>query len=191
MIDALHQLDLSPIRTAAFVYVDAYELIETAAVRVIVAARAANVPLLINLGGSPLSDDVRQAVAGYDKLLIQTNVDDGDHAEAPVVARSLLAQTKAAWAVVTAGASGAVAVNCGEEVSVPAFPVTVRHTHCAGAAFSGGLLYGLYNGWEMERNMVIASASGALRCARHHDAPLPTLTELEALMRAGSWPVAS
>lgn len=183
--ETLQQVDLSPVQTAAFVYVDAYELIETAAVRVIVAARAANVPLLINLGGSPLPDEVRRVVTGYEKLHIQTNVDDGNHAEAPVVARSLLTRTQAAWAVVTAGASGAVAVSPREEIFVPAFPVNVRHTHCAGAAFSGGFLHGLHKGWSMERSLVIASASGALRCARHHSAPLPTLVELEAAIAGG------
>ncbi|WP_054814092.1 carbohydrate kinase family protein [Nocardia arizonensis] len=182
VVGSLVEIDLLPIQTATFVYVDAYELIETAAVRVIVAARAANVPLLINLGGSPLSDEVRRIVAGYEKLHIQTNVDDGNHAEAPVVARSLLTRTQAAWAVVTAGASGAVAVGPREEVLAPAFRVNVQHTHCAGAAFSGGLLYGLDKGWSMQRSMVLASASGALRCARHHSAPLPTLVELEALV---------
>ncbi|MQY26106.1 carbohydrate kinase family protein [Nocardia aurantia] len=182
VVDALQQVDLSPVHTAAFVYVDAYELIEKAAVRVVAAARAANTPVLINLGGSPLSDGVRQAVAGYEKLLLQTNVDDDDHAEAPVVARTLLAQTEAAWVVVTAGASGAVAVSRTEEISVPAFSVVVRHTHCAGAAFSGGLLYGLWAGWPMERSMVLGSASGALRCAREQGGALPTLRELEAFI---------
>ncbi|WP_280254905.1 carbohydrate kinase family protein [Nocardia wallacei] len=185
VVGSLVEVDLSPVQTAAFVYVDAYELIETAAVRVITAARAANVPLLINLGGSPLSDEVRGIVTGYEKLHIQTNVDDGNHAEAPAVARSLLTRTQAAWAVVTAGASGAVAVGSRDEIFVPAFPVNVRHTHCAGAAFSGGLLYGLHKGWSMERSLVIASASGALRCARHHSAPLPTLVELEAAIAGG------
>ncbi|MFF0493639.1 carbohydrate kinase family protein [Nocardia sp. NPDC004068] len=181
VVEQLAAVDLSPIATASFVYVDAYQLIETAAVRVIEATRAAQVPVLVNLGGSPLSDGIRSAAAGYEKLLIQTNVDDSAHAEAFTVARSLLAETAAAWVVVTAGAFGAVAVSGTEEIAVPAFPVNVRHTHCAGAAFSGGLLYGLRSGWSMERSMLLASASGALRCARDHGAPLPTLAELTLL----------
>ncbi|WP_433578557.1 carbohydrate kinase family protein [Nocardia brasiliensis] len=179
--------DLSAVAGASFVYLDAYELLEEAAVRVIATARTASVPLLINLGGSPLSTAVQSAVAGYEKLLIQTNVDDDAHTDTPAVAKSLLKQLKAAWAVVTAGAHGAVAVSGVEEVSVPAFPVAVRHTHCAGAAFSGGLLYGLRAGWPMRRSMVTASASGALRCARHHGAPLPSLAELTKITIATDW----
>ncbi|WP_433622087.1 PfkB family carbohydrate kinase [Nocardia sp. CA-120079] len=133
--------------------------------RVIEAARAAQVPVLVNLGGSPLSDGLRSAAAGYEKLLVQTNVDDSAHAEAFTVARSLLEETAAVWVVVTAGAYGAVAVNPTDTVAAPAFPVTVRHTHCAGAAFSGGLLYGLREGWSMDRSMVLGSARG--HCGAH------------------------
>ncbi|MET9285989.1 PfkB family carbohydrate kinase [Nocardia beijingensis] len=133
---------------------------------------------------------MRSAAAGYEKLLILTTVDDSAHAEAFTVARSLLAGTAAAWGVVTAGAFGAVAVSGTEEIVVPAFPVNVRHTHCSGAAFSGGLLYGLREGWSMARSMVLGSTRGALRCARHHSDPLPTLAELETLAyrRGASWP---
>ncbi|WP_369797949.1 carbohydrate kinase family protein [Nocardia sp. BMG111209] len=113
------------------------------------------------------------------------------HTTTPAIARSVLDQTRAAWAIVTAGAYGAVALSRSEVVSVPAFPVTVRHTHCAGAAFSGGLLYGLRDGWSMQRSLVLGSASGALRCARHQSAPLPTLAELEALRPGGGIGVAS
>ncbi|WP_282777480.1 carbohydrate kinase family protein [Nocardia sp. CC201C] len=172
--------DLAPVANASFVYLDAYELIEEAAVRAIRAAKAVQVPLLLNLGGSPLSDRIRSAVAGHGQLLVQTNVNDDEHRDAPALASALLAQTGASWVVVTAGAFGAVAVSRTKEIARPAFPVKVRHTHSAGAAFSGGLLYGLRSGWSVERSMVLGSASGALRCARHHGAPLPTLAELES-----------
>ncbi|WP_227999261.1 carbohydrate kinase family protein [Nocardia australiensis] len=117
-------------------------------------------------------------------LLIQTNVDDEAHAEAPALTRHLLAETGATWVIVTAGAFGAVAVSQSELISVPAFPVAVRHTHCAGAAFSGGLIYGLRARWSMKRSMLVGSASGALRCARHQNAPLPSLAELTAFITA-------
>ncbi|WP_064907450.1 carbohydrate kinase family protein [Nocardia sp. 852002-20019_SCH5090214] len=178
VVASLERADLAPIAEASFLYVDCYELIEQTAVRVIEAGRAAEVPMLLNLGGSSLSAPVAAAIAGYPHLLIQTNVDDVEHQEAVAVAASLQEQTGAAWAIVTAGSFGAVAVSETEEVAVLAFPVEVRHTHCAGAAFSAGLLYGQRAGWAMERSMVLGSASGALRCARHHSAPLPSLDEI-------------
>jgi len=111
-------------------------------------------------------------------------------ADAPRVAASILAATGATWAVVTGGAGGALALGENGQVSAPAFPVPVRHTHCAGAAFSGGLVYGLLQGGQMDTCLMLACASGALRCERAHHEPMPTLNELHAVIgsrdRAGS-----
>jgi sugar/nucleoside kinase (ribokinase family) len=68
---------------------------------------------------------------------------------------------------------------------VPAFRVAVRYTHCAGAAFSGGLLYGLLRGWHMEESLTWACASGALRCERGHEEPMPQFDELLAVVASG------
>lgn len=182
VVDALATLDLSPLAAASFAYIDCYQLIEAAAVRAIQAARAAGVPLLLNLGGSPLSPSVVAAVGGYPRLIIQTNVDDVAAADAPHVAASILAATGATWVVITAGVAGAVTLGQTQQFAVPAFRVPVRHTHCAGAAFSGGLLYGLLHDWPMADCLTIACASGALRCERAHHEPMPTLDELRAFM---------
>ncbi len=191
VVESLERADLSPLSSASFLYLDCYQLIETAAIRAAEAGATAEVPILLNLGGSELSPAVAAAVRGCSNLIVQTNVDDAAHAEAPSLARSLLASTGATWVVVTAGASGAVALSRPESVSVPAFPVTVRHTHCAGAAFSGGLLYGLRAGWPMHQSMLLGSASGAFRCARRQSAPLPTLAELRGVIASHQQSAAS
>jgi sugar/nucleoside kinase (ribokinase family) len=100
---ALAAVDLSPLISAAFAYVDCYQLIEPAAVRVIAAARSAEVPLLVNLGGSLLSSPAIAAVRGCRRLIMQTNVDDAANSDAPRVAYAILAATGADWAVITAG----------------------------------------------------------------------------------------
>jgi sugar/nucleoside kinase (ribokinase family) len=178
--EALTAVDLAPLARASYAYVDCYKVIEPAAIRAIQAARTPSVPLLVNLGGSVLTPMVASVLRDCPDLIIQTNVDDDAHETAPAVAATLLGQTGASWVVVTAGAAGACAVGADVTVSVPAVPVTVRHTHCAGAAFSGGLLYGLLHGWPMRDSLALASASGGLRCARAHHEPLPHLTELLA-----------
>lgn len=174
----LGDLDLAPLADASFAYIDAYQLIEAPAVRAIRAASAAGVPLLVNLGGSPLSPALAQAMQEHPDLVLQTNIDDDAHANAIEVATSLRMETDAAWVVITAGAHGAVASSCDDTVSVPSFEVTVHHTHCAGAAFSGGLLFGLRAGWSMVDTLTLACASGALRCERTHNQPMPTPAEL-------------
>jgi sugar/nucleoside kinase (ribokinase family) len=181
VVEALAAVDLAPLAEASFTYIDCYELIEPAAVRAIQAARMAGVPLLVNLGGLVLPQAVAAAVQGYDSLIIQTNVDDAEHESAPAVAGALVDQTGASWAVVTAGAFGAVAAGTDGLVTVPAIQVQVRHTHCAGAAFSGGLIYGLLHDWPMSEALELAAASGALRCGRAHHDLLPELDELRGV----------
>ncbi|WP_433662475.1 carbohydrate kinase family protein [Nocardia sp. CA-128927] len=178
----LGRADLSAIATAGLVYLDAYRLIEPAAIRVVRSARRHGARLFINLGGEPLSTALRTELADYRSLLIQTNVDDDAHEAALAVVRELLRETRAEWAIVTAGSNGSIAASRDQVLTTPAFPVDVRHTHCAGAAFSGGVLYGLHAGLPMEKSLLLGSASGALRCTRPQSAPLPALLELEALI---------
>lgn len=180
--DALAGLDLTPLKRAGYAYIDCYRLIEIPAIRAISAARAAGVPLLLNLGGSPLGPAVVAAVRDYRDLVVQTNVADTDHASAAQVAAAILAATGAAWAIVTSGANGVVALGRLEQLSLSAFRATVRHTHCAGAAFSGGLLYGLLHAWPMRDSLELACASGALRCERAGHEPMPTVAELSAFI---------
>ncbi len=179
---ALGVLDLSPIEGASFAYIDCYQLIEAPAVRAIQAAGATGVPLLVNLGGSPLAPAVAAVLRGCPRLVVQTNVDDDAHRDAPQLAAELRIVTGAQWAIVTAGASGVVAVNQAQCLVVPAFQAAVRHTHCAGAAFSGGLLYGLLHGWPMSESLTLGCASGSLRCERAHHEPMPMLDELRAVI---------
>jgi sugar/nucleoside kinase (ribokinase family) len=179
---ALAAVDLSPVFSASFAYVDCYQLIEAAAVRVVQAARSADIPLLVNLGGSPLSSAIIAAVCGCPRVIVQTSIDDAESAHASRVARELLTATGAAWVMVTTGAAGAVALSESQQLACPAFRVRVRHTHCAGAAFSGGFIYGLLHDWAMEDCLTLACASGALRCERAHHEPMPTLAELHAVI---------
>lgn len=178
----LQHLDPAPLCDAAFAYVDCYQLIEEQAVRFIRAVTAAGVPLFLNLGGSPLSPLVARTVRGYPNLVIQTNVDDAAYSGSAGLGGSILAATSATWVIITAGAAGALMIGDSHQAAAPAFRVRVRHTHCAGAAFSGGLIYGLLNGWPAADCLALGSASGALRCERAHHEPMPTLAELESVI---------
>jgi len=179
---ALAAVDLSPLSSASFAYIDCYQLNELAAVRVIQAARSAGIPLLVNLGGSPMSSAVIEAVRGCPRMIVQTSIGDAASAHAPRVADEILRATDAAWVVITAGAAGAMALSESQQFASPTFRMTVRHTHCAGAAFSGGLIYGLLHDWPMEDCLALACASGALRCERAHHEPMPTFAELCAVI---------
>lgn len=179
--DELEGIDLAPLASASFVYIDGYALIAKAASLAIRAARTADAPLLLNLG-SDSPAEVFDAIRGYKRLVVQTSISEASASEAQRQAGFLQDAAQADWVVMTAGANGAVAVSGRKCLSAPAFRADVLHTHCAGAAFSGGLMYGLLHGWEMQDSLDLASASGALRCERMHDDPMPTFDELREFM---------
>ena len=180
----LERIDLTPLNAASFAYVDCYGLIQRPAVRVIQAAREARVPLLANLGGDNPSADILDALDGYHGLVVQTSITEESLDTAARLVKYLQADMRSEWAVITAGAAGAAAANARDLVYVPAFRADVRHTHCAGAAFSGGLIYGLVRSWPMHETLNLANASGALRCEREQNEPMPTLTELRSAVRS-------
>lgn len=88
--------------------------------------------------------------------------------------------------VVTAGEQGSWCVAPGEAFHTPAFAIEVVDTTGAGDVFHGGFLYGLLQGWSLRQVARFASATAALACrAIGGRAGIPTLTEVEALLRAG------
>jgi sugar/nucleoside kinase (ribokinase family) len=177
--------DLALLTGASFAYIDGYQFIAKAAARAIRTAKTAEIPLLLNLGGDTPAD-VFDAIRGYPRLIVQTSIGEQRAREAQRLAGHLQNATGAEWAVVTAGGAGAVAASKHECLTVPAFRSDVLHTHCAGAAFSGGLVYGLLHDWKMHDCLDLASISGALRCERDHDEPLPSLGELQEFMQSRS-----
>jgi sugar/nucleoside kinase (ribokinase family) len=148
------------------------------------AARNAGIPLLANLGGDSPSTEILSALAGYPGLVIQTSITKESLDTAARLVPHLLADMQSEWAVITAGAAGAAVASARDIMRVPALRADVRHTHCAGAAFSGGLIYGLLHGWPMHDSLELACASGALRCEREQNEPLPTMTELHSAIRS-------
>ena len=85
--------------------------------------------------------------------------------------------------VVTLGADGAVLVDAGSSIHVPAFAVSPVDTVGAGDAFNGALATLLAARAPVEAALVVANAAGGLTCTRRGavDA-LPTRPEVEALL---------
>jgi sugar/nucleoside kinase (ribokinase family) len=182
--DELEHVDLAPLADASFAYIDGYAVIGKAAARAIQATKAAQLPLLVNLGGDPAPCQLLDVLDGYPGLVVQTSITEESLDTAARLAKYLQVDMKSEWAIITAGAAGAAAADKWGEVRIPAFRANVRHTHCAGAAFSGGLIYGLLHNWPMQDCLNLAAASGALRCEREQSDPLPTLTELHSFIQS-------
>ena len=67
---------------------------------------------------------------------------------------------------VTLGEKGSITVADGRIIRVPAFKVEAVDTTGAGDVFHGGYIFGLLQGWDLERVVRFASAVAALKC-RH------------------------
>jgi sugar/nucleoside kinase (ribokinase family) len=160
--DELEHVDLAWLSSASFAYIDGYGMIAKAAARAIQAAKAAGLPLLVNLGGDLAPRELLDSLDGYPNFIVQTSIAEESLETATRLVKDLRADMQSEWAVITAGKAGAAAASRRDVISVPAFRAEVRHTHCAGAAFSGGLLYGLVHGWHMRDCLELAAASGTL-----------------------------
>ena len=84
--------------------------------------------------------------------------------------------------VVTMGGEGSrwIDIAAGDEVHVPALPVTPVDTTGAGDTFTGYLVAGLDRGMPMAQALSLATQAGALMVTRHGTADvLPDLKDIE------------
>jgi ribokinase len=88
--------------------------------------------------------------------------------------------------VITLGAEGCLCLWEDQVIHVPGFQVDVVDTTGAGDAFHGAFLYGLLQGWELERTAIFANAVAAINCTHLSGrAGLPSLSEAEAFLGKG------
>jgi sulfofructose kinase len=84
--------------------------------------------------------------------------------------------------VVTVGQYGAVALDGHRFVVSPGFAVNAVDTTGSGDVFRGGFIYGLLQGWPVDRILRTANAAAAIACTRlGATAGIPTLDDVLAL----------
>ena len=104
--------------------------------------------------------------------------------EDPVRADRSLLEMGPEIVVITLGAEGCLCLWEDQAIHVPGFQVDVVDTTGAGDAFHGAFLYGLLQGWELERTAVFANAVAAINCTRLSGrAGLPSLSEVEIFLK--------
>lgn len=85
-VEQLATVDLTPLAVARLAYIDCYRVIDAPAAAAITASRA---PLLLNLGGDPLSDAITAAAGQRHIAAVQTNLDEHDAGRAEDLAADL------------------------------------------------------------------------------------------------------
>ena len=139
-------------------------------------------------------DDVADAAAQIAHALDHATVAVGNREECEVAvgetdphrAADALLERGVELAIVKQGPKGVLAKTRAETVEVPPQRVTVVNGLGAGDAFGGALCHGLLAGWDLERILRFANASGAIVASRLEcSTAMPTEAEVTAFLEKG------
>ncbi len=173
------------VRGAAALLVD--WLYPDAAVRAAEVARAAGVPVVVDLESNDELTDRLLPVADYPVLPLAVTRNRYGRDSMEDCARALFDEVSARGGragVVTAGARGSVAVTADRVHRQPAYRSEVVDTTGCGDVYHGAFALGLARGWDLERTMRVASATAALKCRKSGGrAGIPGMAEVEAFLR--------
>jgi sugar/nucleoside kinase (ribokinase family) len=118
------------------------------------------------------------------RKLLSTATASRHRYSAPRSMRGQSGGTSARLVVSTLGERGCLCVTAERQSHVPGFEVPVVDTTGAGDAFHGAFIYGLLQGWPVERTATFANAVAAMNCtALGGRAGLPRLAEVQAFLQ--------
>jgi sugar/nucleoside kinase (ribokinase family) len=178
-VDHVRAANLHLLTRTRLIYLDCYRVLIPAAIRVISAA--GTTPLLLNLGGDPVDENVIDATQDRHVAMAQTSLDEADAHQAEALADDLFARLRPDAAVVTLGRLGALARTRTGTHRAAAPPVAVTHTHGAGAAFSAGYAHALLARADIDAALHAGCQAGAAHCTTPGAAPRqPTAAPLTA-----------
>ncbi|MBX7220231.1 MAG: ribokinase [Blastocatellia bacterium] len=182
------QLDFTPeeippdlIRAGKLLHLDGQST--AAAIRAAEIARANSIPVCLDIdelypGAEGLLPLVDYLTASTDFPASVTGIHDPEQA-----LQELARQFGSKIVTMTLGVEGSLALCDGKFYYTPAFSVPCADTTGAGDAFRGGFLFGLLEGFPLEKTMQIANAVAALKCRQlGARTALPTWAEVEALL---------
>ena len=165
LLATLDEADLTPLESAACLYVDWYD--GEHILRPLQAALSLGVPAFLNIESQYRDLELTAKLAPYVDVC-QVSADGADtEADAgedmASIANGLL-EAGMGMVVVTGGSRGCLAADAGQVVRVSAPPVDAMDGNGAGSCFSAGFIYGRLRGWAMERCARFATAQASLKC---------------------------
>jgi 5-dehydro-2-deoxygluconokinase len=157
------------------------------------AARAAGVPVVVDIDYRPDQWDDAAAFASHMRTLLQSaTIAVGTEDELAAAAAtddveegaSILLTSGIQALILKRGARGSTVFRPDRPpVDAAPFPITVLNVLGAGDAFASGFLYGYLQGWPLERAARMGNACGAIVVTRHGCANfMPTLDEVSAFI---------
>ncbi len=178
-------LDRDWITSARALHVDGYDT--AAATLAATWARAAGIPVIADL--DELYPGVEALLANVDFLIASRDFPCRLMAESNLEKALFKMQSRfgGTLTAATLGEHGVLAYDGRHFLHTPAFQVPVVDTTGAGDIFHAGFIFGLLQGWPLDRQLDFACAAAALNCssvgARGGIQPLSTI---EALMATGT-----
>ena len=149
-------------------------------------ARAASIPIIADL--DDLYPGVEALLPLIDYLITSLDIPGRISGESDLRKSLPIVRTRygARLAAATLGHDGVLAYDGAQFHYAPAFRVDTVDTTGAGDIFHAGFIYGLLQGWPLQRQLEFACAAAALNCtaigARGHIAPI---LEIEQLIATG------
>jgi 5-dehydro-2-deoxygluconokinase len=187
----------APVRDSRVVFVTgtglSHEPARTATVAAAAAARAAGIPVVVDIdyradqweSATAFSTQIRMllqsatlAVGTEEELAAASGLDDVARGAAIALESGIEAL------ILKRGARGSTVFRAhAAAVDVAPFPIEVLNVLGAGDAFASGFLYGYLQGWPLERAARMGNACGAIVVTRHGCANfMPTLDEVSAFV---------
>ncbi len=130
-------------------------------------ARDSGVPVVLDADSVSPPEDLEVLLHLTDYLIASRVFSEALTGQAdPSEAAKALSSYGPAVTVVTVGEEGSHTLAGGRSFHTPAFPVGVVDTTGAGDVYHGAFIFGLLQGWEVEKTAEFASAVAAMSCTR-------------------------
>ncbi len=178
------ELDRAWIVNARCLHVDGYDT--AAAILAAAWAQEAGIPVVADL--DEIYDGVEELIRKIDYLIVSRDFPRKLMAEDNLqrALRAMQSRFGNRLTASTLGVDGVLAWNGEQFHHNPAYCVPVTDTTGAGDIFHAGFIYGLLQGWPIERGLDFSCAAAALNCmATGARGGIRTVTEIEDLIAAG------
>jgi ribokinase len=156
------EVDTSMIERARGLLIDSLE--PAAALAAAEAAQKSSIPVVIDAG--TLRDGVEELLPLCDYIVASETFSKQISAGGYEEALERLLSYGARAAVVTLGEKGCLALSGDGLLTSPGFPVDAVDTTGAGDVFHGAFIFGVLEGWDIERICIFSNAVAALKCRR-------------------------
>ena len=161
VLATLDDADLSSLKGACLLYVDWYD--SPHIVRAMKAAKAAGVPVMLNLEHGHTDPEVLSTLLPYASTCQAVTDAAQIETDAESVARFLAVQG-VETALVTMASGGVVGIRGEDALHVSAPQIQAVDTCGAGATFSAGYIASLVSGYDFEQSLRFAVAAASLKC---------------------------